>query len=110
MGFHVLCNLGAHHRRAADHDGITSRATPDRLAGAIVLLRGQRVLLDRDLATLYGVETKRLNEQVRRNKQRFPADFIFPLTADEADNLRLQFATSSWGSSRSTGQLRPSGS
>ena len=49
---------------------------------AILLIRGQRVMLDRDLAVLYGVETKNLNKAVRRNLDRFPADFMFQLTAD----------------------------
>lgn len=60
----------------------------------IVVLRGQKVLLDADLATLYGVETKRFNEQVKRNLARFPADFMFELTAEEFSALRSQFATS----------------
>lgn len=59
----------------------------------ILLLRGQKVLLDSDLAELYGVETKRLNEQVRRNETRFPDDFMFQLSADEYAALRSQFAT-----------------
>ena len=66
----------------------------------IVLLRGQKVLLDADLATLYGVETRRLNEQVRRNIARFPADFIFEVNAEEFANLKSHFATSSWGGRR----------
>lgn len=66
----------------------------------IVLLRGQKVLLDADLAALYGVETRRLNEQVRRNRERFPADFIFELNAEEFGNLKSHFATSSWGGRR----------
>ena len=66
----------------------------------IVLLRGQKVLLDSDLAALYGVETRRLNEQVRRNVARFPADFIFEVNADEFANLKSHFATSSWGGRR----------
>jgi hypothetical protein len=61
---------------------------------AILVLRGQRVLLDAELASLYGVTTKRLNEQVRRNLDRFPADFMFQLTAAEATALRSQIATS----------------
>ena len=61
----------------------TPPTDPDRISGAIVILRGQRVLLDRDLAALYGVETRRLNEQVRRNQQRFPADFIFEVSDEE---------------------------
>jgi ORF6N domain len=58
-------------------------------------LRAQKVLLDADLAALYGVDTRRLNEQVRRNRDRFPQDFIFELTQDEYANLKSQFATSS---------------
>jgi hypothetical protein len=66
----------------------------------IVVLREQKVLLDADLATLYGVETRRLDEQVRRNRARFPQDFIFELTNEEFGNLKSQFATSSWGGRR----------
>ena len=62
----------------------------------ICTLRGQRVILDSDLARLYGVSTKRLNEQVRRNQDRFPSDFMFQLTQKEAKNLRSQIATSSF--------------
>ena len=56
-------------------------------------VRSQKIMLDSDLASLYGVTTKRLNEQVRRNMSRFPADFMFQVTAVEADSLRSQFAT-----------------
>lgn len=59
----------------------------------IVLLRGQKVLLDSDLAALYGVETKRFNEAVKRNLARFPADFMFQLSAEEFEALRSQIAT-----------------
>lgn len=59
----------------------------------IYLIRGQKVMLDRDLAVLYGYETKRMNEQVKRNKERFPASFMFQLTSEEAESLRSQFAT-----------------
>lgn len=61
----------------------------------IFLIRGQKVMLDRDLAALYGVETKRLNEQVKRNRERFPQDFMFQLTSGEATSMRSQFATAS---------------
>jgi hypothetical protein len=61
----------------------------------IVFVRGEKVLLDRDLAELYGVETKALNKAVKRNADRFPRDFMFQLTTDEAQNLRFQFGTSS---------------
>jgi hypothetical protein len=67
---------------------------------SIVLLRGQKVLLDADLAALYGVETRRLNEQVRRNLKRFPDDFIFEVSEEEFGNLKSHFATSSWGGRR----------
>ena len=72
----------------------------EALAGRIVVIRGQRVLLDADLAALYEVETRRLNEQIKRNMGRFPVDFMFQLTADEFENLKSQFATSSWGGRR----------
>ncbi|NUN97782.1 MAG: ORF6N domain-containing protein [Candidatus Omnitrophica bacterium] len=71
-----------------------------RIEQAILLIRGHRVLLDEDLASLYGVSTGRLNEQVKRNRRRFPEDFMFQLTPKEWDNLRSQFATSSWGGRR----------
>jgi len=70
------------------------------IASKIYLIRGIKVMLDRDLAELYGVETKRLKEQVRRNIERFPQDFMFELTKQELKNLRSQFATSSWGGAR----------
>jgi ORF6N domain len=66
----------------------------------IYLLREEKVMIDSDLADLYGVETRRLNEQVRRNIDRFPEDFMFRLTKAEFDNLKSQFATSSWGGRR----------
>ena len=66
----------------------------ERVENRILTIRGHRVMLDADLAELYGVPTKRLNEAVRRNAVRFPEDFMFQLTADEAETLRSQFATS----------------
>jgi len=69
----------------------------EHIAGSILTLRGQRVILDADLARLYGVTTKRLNEQVKRNANRFPEDFMFQLTLAEVENLRSQNATSSSG-------------
>ena len=66
----------------------------------IYLLRGQKVMLDEDLAELYEVPTGRLNEQVKRNIARFPADFMFQLTKEEFENLKSQNATSSWGGRR----------
>jgi ORF6N domain-containing protein len=70
----------------------------ERIEQTILLLRGHRVMLDADLAILYGVPTKRLNEQVQRNKKRFPSDFMFQLSAEEVERLRSQFATSKTGS------------
>lgn len=66
----------------------------EHIAQSILILRGQRVLLDSELAALYGVTTRRFNEQVKRNLDRFPADFVYQLAADEAGSLRSQFATS----------------
>ncbi len=66
----------------------------------IFTIRGQRVMIDADLAELYGVITGRLNEQVKRNRERFPEDFMFQLTKTEYENLKSQFATSSWGGRR----------
>ena len=65
----------------------------EQVERTILLIRGQRVMLDTDLAQLYGVSTKRLNEQVHRNKKRFPSDFMFQLTLEEIERLRSQFAT-----------------
>lgn len=63
-------------------------------------IRGQKVMLDFDLAALYGVETRVLNQAVKRNKGRFPKDFMFQLTRQELTNLKSQFVTSSWGGIR----------
>ncbi|MBI4353274.1 MAG: ORF6N domain-containing protein [Candidatus Omnitrophica bacterium] len=68
--------------------------SPDEISGKIVVLRGKKVMLDSDLAFLYGVPTKRLNEAVRRNVSRFPADFMFQLDLREVESLRSQIATS----------------
>ena len=73
----------------------------ERIQRSILVIRGMRVMIDADLARLYGVPTKRLNEQVARNRTRFPADFMFHLTREEHANLKSQFATSSeWGGRR----------
>ena len=63
-------------------------------------VRGQKVMLDFDLAEMYEIDNKRLKEQVRRNIERFPSDFMFQLSSDEFENLRFQIGTSSWGGSR----------
>jgi len=74
----------------------------EHIARTIRVIRGHRVMLDSDLASLYEVTTKRLNEAVKRNLRRFPEDFMFRLTPEEAANLRSQIATSSsgWGGHR----------
>lgn len=66
----------------------------ERIEKVILVIRGQKVIIDRDLAVLYGVSTGRLNEQVQRNIRRFPADFMFQLSKDEFDNWKSQFAIS----------------
>ena len=67
----------------------------ERIERRILLVRGQKVMLDADLAELYGVETKVLNQSVRRNKERFPEDFMFQLTADEGEKLSFHPGASS---------------
>jgi ORF6N domain len=74
--------------------------TEEKILNKIYYIRGHKVMLDQDLAELYDVPTKRLNEQVKRNIGRFPGDFMFQLTEEEFENLRSQFATSSWGGRR----------
>ncbi len=81
-------------------NGNTAIVPVDRIAASIMLVRDQRVILDSDLARLYGVEVKRLNEQYRRNTARFPEDFAFQLSHDEWAALRSQFATLNTGRGR----------
>jgi ORF6N domain len=72
----------------------STTAEIDRLENLIYEIRGQKVMLDADLANVYGVTTARLNQQVKRNQERFPSDFVFQLTGAEYQNLMLQIATS----------------
>ncbi|MFH1562452.1 MAG: ORF6N domain-containing protein [Nitrospirota bacterium] len=72
----------------------------ERIENKILFIRNQKVMLDRDLAELYEVPTRRLNEQVRRNIKRFPEDFMFQLTKEEFGVLKSHFAISSWGGTR----------
>ena len=74
----------------------------EKIMNRIHVIRNHKVMLDFDLAEMYGVETKRLNEQLKRNIKRFPKDFMFSLTEKETQNLRSQNATSSWGGNRRT--------
>jgi len=90
-------------KRSKPSGGAIVTVPPERIEQGILLIRGEKVLLDQDLASLYGVQTKRLVEAVTRNAERFPADFMFRLTREEFDNLRSQFATSrsgGWGGRR----------
>lgn len=73
---------------------------PQPIQSKIYEIRGQRVMLDRDLAELYQVTTSALNQVVKRNSKRFPSDFMFQLTNQEFANLKSQFVTSSWGGIR----------
>ena len=74
--------------------------TMETIASKIYIIRGLKIMLDRDFAELYGVETKQLKRAVRRNIDRFPSDFMFDLTRDEFTNLRSHLGTSSWGGER----------
>ena len=86
----------------AFESSMTSPREIQTVESAIHLVRGQRVMLDSDLAAIYGVTTKRLNERLRRNPNRFPSDFAFQLTREEFTNLRSQIATSSLRSQSAT--------
>ena len=79
---------------------MTTTIPMERITSKIYLIRGQKVMLDRSLAELYGVKTKVLKQAVKRNIGRFPEDFMFELTKHEFDNLRSQIVTSSWGGTR----------
>jgi hypothetical protein len=76
-----------------------SKANPlvltEKIEPRILTIRGQRIILDADLADLYGVTTKRLNQQVKRNAERFPQDFMFQLSEEDDQTMRSQFATAS---------------
>jgi hypothetical protein len=81
---------------------ISDQFSPQNIESKIYLVRGEKVMLDQDLAVLYAIPTKRLKEQVRRNLNRFPSDFMFILSNQELRILRSQIATSSstWGGLR----------
>lgn len=74
--------------------------TPEMIERKIYLIRGQKIILDKDLAALYGVTTGNLNKAVNRNIERFPDDFMIQMTDDEFKNLKFQFGISSWGGTR----------
>ncbi|MDP2653736.1 MAG: ORF6N domain-containing protein [Candidatus Omnitrophota bacterium] len=79
---------------------MSASISPQAIEQRIFVIRGHKVMLDKDLASLYGVTTKNLNKAVSRNLDRFPTDFMFRLTEKECENLRFQFGTSSWGGRR----------
>ena len=79
---------------------MTTVVPSESIVNKIVLLRGEKVLLDLDLAELYDVETKQLKRAVRRHINRFPEDFMFQLSKEDFQNLRSHFGTSSWGGTR----------
>lgn len=80
--------------------GDKSLVPVERIERLILLVRGEKVMLDSHLAELYGVETKALNRAVTRNIERFPGRFMFELTREESNNLKYHFGTSSWGGKR----------
>jgi hypothetical protein len=79
---------------------LVSLVKEEKIMNKIHVIRNHKVMLDFDLAEMYGVETKRLNEQLKRNLKRFPKDFMFTLSEKETQHLRSQNATSSWGGNR----------
>jgi hypothetical protein len=82
----------------------------ERIEGAILVLRGHKVILDKNLAALYGVTTGNLNKAVNRNLERFPADFMLQLTEEEFGDLKFHFGTSRWGGTRKQSHGGPSAS
>ena len=87
-----ICDLKFNHLSMSKNESLIPI---ERIEQKIYVIRGERVILDSDLAAVYGVETKVLNQSVRRNLKRFPADFMFQVTKDEYTNLRSQIVTSS---------------
>lgn len=80
--------------------GAALETPEEKIKRKIYLIRGKKIMFDRDLAYLYGVATRQLTRQVRRNIDRFPPDFLFILTRQELTNLKCHFGTSSWGGTR----------
>lgn len=81
-------------------DNTTGVLTVESIRNCVYTIQGQQVMLDSDLADIYGYELKAMNQQVKRNIERFPEDFMFQLTKEEFENLKSQFVTSSWGGIR----------
>jgi hypothetical protein len=92
---HIVPNRVRASRLLVSSNTVATTPIPiERITSAILVFRGQRVLLDATLATMYSVKTKGLNQAVRRNRKRFPTDFMFQLSAAEAASLRSQTVTS----------------
>ena len=90
-------------KQTAEKEVLTSNQTPlENIENLILNIRGKQVMLDRDLARLYGVETKVLNQAVKRNIERFPEDFMFQLNKEEFENWKSQFVTSNWMTQNAT--------
>ena len=90
-------------KQTAEKEVSTSNQTPlEDIENLILNIRGKQVMLDRDLARLYGVETKVLNQAVKRNIERFPEDFMFQLTNEEFENWKSQIVTSNWMTQNAT--------
>ena len=90
-------------KQTAEKEVLTSNQTPlEDIENLILNIRGKQVMLDRDLARLYGVETKVLNQAVKRNIERFPEDFMFQLTNEEFENWKSQIVTSNWMTQNAT--------
>ena len=87
-------------RQGGDMPKVSTVLPAKRIERAILVLRGEKVLLDVDIALLYGVETRVLVQAAKRNRERFPSDFMFQLTVEEIENLRSQSVISSWGGRR----------
>src|SRR5882762_3658757 len=79
---------------------VIKKVTEEGIVEKVYFIRGMKVMLDKDLAEMYGVEVRTLNQAVKRKIQRFPDDFMFQITASEWQNLKSQFVISSWGGSR----------
>ena len=95
-------------RRKGKRKAVSANASPqhkalmaaERIESSILLIRGHKIILDKDLARMYGVTTGNLNKAVSRNVERFPEDFMFRLKPEEFKNLKFQFGISSWGGTR----------
>lgn len=92
--------MGTKYTNKDKHVNALTFSEESDIQKCIITIRGRQVMLDRDLAKIYNVETGRLNEQVKRNIKRFPEDFMFQLTTEEVTNLISHFAISSWGGTR----------